>query len=63
MEFTLLLSGIRNSSVFDLFFNSIFEFNIGAPIPYLMLFALVPKIEKKRKHVEQQVETELQFQS
>ncbi|MFW9960536.1 MAG: hypothetical protein ACFFDV_05930 [Candidatus Thorarchaeota archaeon] len=57
MEFTLLLSGIRGSSLFDLLFNSIFEFNMGAPILYLMLFALVPFIEKRRTPLAAYVET------
>ena len=42
MEFTLLLSGLRGSSVFDLVFNSLLEFNLGAPLLYLMLFAIGP---------------------
>ncbi|TFH10032.1 MAG: hypothetical protein E4H14_03300, partial [Candidatus Thorarchaeota archaeon] len=32
MEFTLFLPGIRQSSLFDIVFNSFFEFNMGAPI-------------------------------
>jgi hypothetical protein len=56
MEFTLVLVGIRNSSLFDLIFNSIFEFNTGAPILYLMLFALVPYIEKLVKQTDQYME-------
>ncbi len=47
MEFTLLLSGIRNLDFFNLIFNSIIEFNTGAPILYLLLFAVVPFIERK----------------
>lgn len=47
MELTLLLSGIRNLDLFNLIFNSIIEFNTGAPILYLMLFAVVPFIEGK----------------
>jgi hypothetical protein len=42
MEFTLVLTGMRGSSLFDLVFNSLFEFNVGTPILYLMMFALVP---------------------
>jgi len=42
MEFTLLLPGIRKSGLFDLIFNSLFEFNMGAPLLYLMLVALGP---------------------
>ncbi len=57
MEFTLLLTRIRGSSLFDLFFNSIFEFNMGAPILYLMLYALVPHVEKLRKKDVQYTET------
>ena len=48
MEFTLFLPGIRQSSVFDLVFNSLLEFNMGAPLLYLMLNVLVPKIEQRR---------------
>lgn len=40
MEFTLLLLGLRGSSIFDLVFNSLFEFNMGAPLLYLMLYAI-----------------------
>jgi hypothetical protein len=47
METTLLLVGIRVLDLFNLIFNSIIEFNTGAPILYLMLFALVPFVEKK----------------
>ena len=47
MELTLLLSGIRNLDFFNLIFNSIIEFNTGAPILYLLLFAVVPFIERK----------------
>jgi hypothetical protein len=47
MEFTLLLSGIRRSGVFDLIFNSLLEFNMGAPLLYLMLVGLVPIIERR----------------
>ncbi len=46
MEFTLLLQGIRGSSVFDLVFNSLLEFNMGTPLLYLMLIAVGP-IDKK----------------
>jgi len=56
MEFTLVLAGIRGSSLFDLVFNSIFEFNMGTPILYLMLFALIPYIEKRKRQVEPRVE-------
>ena len=48
MEFTLFLPGIRQSSVFDLVFNSLFEFNMGAPLLYLLLNVLVPKIEQRK---------------
>ncbi len=48
MEFTLFLPGIRQSSLFDIVFNSFFEFNMGAPILYLMLHVLVPHLEKRR---------------
>lgn len=48
MEFTLFLSGIRLSSPFDLVFNSLIEFNMGAPILYLMLHVLVPYYEKRK---------------
>lgn len=48
MEFTLFLPGIRQSSVFDLVFNSLVEFNMGAPILYLMLHALVPRLEQRK---------------
>jgi hypothetical protein len=47
MELTLLLSGVRVLNFFNLIFNSIIEFNTGAPILYLLLFAVVPFIEKK----------------
>ena len=47
MEVTLLLSGVRVLHVFDLVFNSIIEFNTGAPILYLLLFAAVPYLEKR----------------
>ncbi|MBE0527092.1 MAG: hypothetical protein IH631_09130 [Candidatus Thorarchaeota archaeon] len=48
MEFTLFLPGIRQSSLFDLVFNSLVEFNMGATILYLMLHVLVPYLEKRR---------------
>ncbi len=48
MEFTLFLPGIRQSSVFDLVFNSLFEFNMGAPLLYLMLNVLIPKLEERK---------------
>ena len=48
MEFTLFLPGIRRSSLFDLVFNSILEFNMGAPILYLMLNALIPHFENEK---------------
>jgi hypothetical protein len=48
MEFTLVLVGIRGSSLFDLVFNSIFEFNVGTPILYLMMYALIPYLQKLR---------------
>jgi VanZ family protein len=47
MEFTLFLPGIRQSSMFDLVFNSVLEFNMGTPILYLMLNVLVPFLEKR----------------
>ncbi len=47
METTLLLAGIRVLDLSNLIFNSIIEFNTGAPILYLMLFAVTPFIEKK----------------
>ena len=47
METTLLLAGIRVLDLFNLIFNSIVEFNTGAPILYLLLFAVVPFIETK----------------
>ena len=47
MELTLLLSGIRVLDLFNLIFNSVIEFNTGAPILYLLLFAVVPYIERK----------------
>jgi hypothetical protein len=47
MELTLLLSGIRVLDLFNLIFNSVIEFNTGAPILYLLLFAVVPYIEDK----------------
>lgn len=46
MEITLLLAGMRASGLFDIVFNSIFEFNTGAPILYLMMFALLPYLGK-----------------
>jgi len=49
MELTLLLSGIRILDFFNLIFNSIIEFNTGAPILYLLLFAVVPVIERKAR--------------
>ncbi|MHA1136345.1 MAG: hypothetical protein ACTSSE_07655 [Candidatus Thorarchaeota archaeon] len=48
MEFTLFLPGIRQSSLFDLVFNSLLEFNMGAPILYLMLNGLIPHLEKRK---------------
>ncbi|TFG32123.1 hypothetical protein EU528_04260 [Candidatus Thorarchaeota archaeon] len=48
MEITLYLPGIRQSSVFDLIFNSLVEFNMGAPILYLMLNLMVPHLEKRK---------------
>jgi len=48
MEFTLFLPGIRQSSLFDLVFNSLFEFNMGAPLLYLMLNVLIPRFEKRK---------------
>jgi hypothetical protein len=48
MEFTLVLTGIRGSSLFDLVFNSMFEFNVGTPILYLMMLALVPYITTRK---------------
>jgi hypothetical protein len=50
METTLLLTGVRVLDFFNLIFNSIVEFNTGAPILYLMLYAVVPFIEKKMNH-------------
>jgi hypothetical protein len=47
MELTLLLSRIRVLDFFNLIFNSVIEFNTGAPILYLLLFAVVPYIERK----------------
>ncbi|MGD9395536.1 MAG: hypothetical protein PVJ05_03820 [Candidatus Thorarchaeota archaeon] len=47
MELTLLLSGIRVLDLFNLIFNSVIEFNTGAPILYLLLFAVAPFIERK----------------
>ena len=47
MELTLLLSGVRILDFFNLIFNSVIEFNTGAPILYLLLFAVVPFIERK----------------
>ncbi|OLS20046.1 MAG: hypothetical protein ThorAB25_28810 [Candidatus Thorarchaeota archaeon AB_25] len=47
METTLLLSGIRVLDFFNLIFNSVIEFNTGAPILYLLLFAVVPFLEEK----------------
>ena len=48
MEFTLFLPGIRQSSLFDLVFNSLLEFNMGAPILYLMLHVLIPHLENRK---------------
>ncbi|MFW9844273.1 MAG: hypothetical protein ACFFEV_06845 [Candidatus Thorarchaeota archaeon] len=48
MEFTLFLPGIRQSGLFDLVFNSIVEFNMGTPILYLMLNALIPYLEERK---------------
>ena len=53
MELTLLISGIRNLDFFNLVFNSIIEFNTGAPILYLMLFAVVPFIERKLRRSDE----------
>ena len=47
MELTLLLSGIRTLDFFNLIFNSVIEFNTGAPILYLLLFAVVPYLGRK----------------
>ncbi len=47
MELTLLLSGIRVLDLFNLIFNSVIEFNTGAPILYLLLFVVAPFIERK----------------
>ncbi len=47
MELTLLLSGIRILDFFNLIFNSVIEFNTGAPILYLLLFAVIPYLERK----------------
>jgi hypothetical protein len=52
MEFTLLLPGIRRSSIFDLVFNSILEFNMGAPLLYLMLWILPPWFRRLREGEE-----------
>jgi len=52
METTLLLAGIRVLDLFNLIFNSAIEFNTGAPILYLMLFAVVPFFEKKLNRAE-----------
>jgi hypothetical protein len=48
MEFTLLLSGIRDVNLFNLVFNSLIEFNTGAPILYLLLYGLVPLLKRNR---------------
>jgi hypothetical protein len=48
MEFTLLLSGIRDVNLFNLLFNSLIEFNTGAPILYLLLYGLAPRISRLR---------------
>ena len=48
MEFTLFLPGIRKSSIFDLVFNSLLEFNMGTPILYVMLNVLIPHLEKRK---------------
>jgi hypothetical protein len=58
MEITLFLAGMRASSVFDILFNSIFEFNTGTPILYLMMFGLIPYIEKLKKRSPQSVPAE-----
>jgi glycopeptide antibiotics resistance protein len=50
METTLLLTGVRVLDFFNLIFNSIVEFNTGAPILYLMLYAVVPFIERRMNH-------------
>ncbi|MFW9786093.1 MAG: hypothetical protein ACFFE2_03715 [Candidatus Thorarchaeota archaeon] len=47
MELTLLLAGIRVLDWFNLIFNSIIEFNTGAPILYLLLFTVIPRIEMR----------------
>jgi len=47
MELTLLLSGIRVLDLFNLIFNSLIEFNTGAPILYLLLYAVAPSTERK----------------
>ena len=58
MEITLVLAGMRASSFFDILFNSIFEFNTGTPILYLMMFALIPYIEKLNRRSPQGLPTE-----
>ncbi len=58
MEITLVLSGMRASSVFDILFNSVFEFNTGTPILYLMMFALISCVEKLKKRTPQGLPTE-----
>lgn len=40
MEFSLLILGIRNVDLFNLAFNSLLEFNTGAPILYLLVVGL-----------------------
>lgn len=56
METTLLLAGIRVLDLFNLIFNSIVEFNTGAPILYLLLFAVVPFFEKRLGHKEESLQ-------
>jgi len=58
MEITLVLAGMRASSVFDILFNSVFEFNTGTPILYLMMFALIPFIEKLKRRNSSDLQTE-----
>ncbi|NWF95217.1 MAG: hypothetical protein HXY34_03660 [Candidatus Thorarchaeota archaeon] len=36
MESTLLIVGVRNFSLFDLLFDSLLEFNTGAPVLYIL---------------------------
>ena len=58
MEFTLLIPGIRRSSTFDLVFNSILEFNMGAPLLYLMLQIMPPWFRRGRKEINMIIEPE-----